>query len=79
MCLRLMRAEVWAQDDVKRLHRIDVRTLPDDELDGLAVVVISRLLITGGNHHQLHEELTASGGYLKERGFKREPSVVLRS
>ena len=75
MCLRLMRAEVWAQDDVKRLHRIDVRTLPDDELDGLAVVVISRLLITGGNHHRLHEELTASGGYLKERGFKREPRV----
>jgi superfamily II DNA or RNA helicase len=28
MCLRLMRAEVWAQSDVKKLHRIDVRTLP---------------------------------------------------
>lgn len=75
MCLRLMRAEVWAQDDVKKLHRIDVRSLPDDELDDLAIVVISRLVITGGNHHRLHEELTASGGYLKKSGFKREPKV----
>ena len=75
MCLRLMRAEVWAQDDVKKLHRVDVRSLPDDELDGLAVVVVSRLVVTGGNHHRLHEELTASGGYLRAKGFKREPKV----
>lgn len=75
MCLRLMRAEVWAQDDVKKLHRVDVRSLPDNELDDLAVVVISRLVITGGNHHRLHEELTASGGYLNDKGFKREPKV----
>jgi hypothetical protein len=26
MCLRLLRAEVWAQDDVKKLHRVTVRT-----------------------------------------------------
>jgi len=75
MCLRLMRAEVWAQDDVKKLHRVDVRSLPDNELDCLAVVVISRLVITGGNHHRLHEELTASGGYLNDKGFKRESKV----
>jgi superfamily II DNA or RNA helicase len=75
MCLRLMRAEVWAQDDVKRIHRIDLRSLPDEELEDLAVVVISRLVIIGGNHHRLHEELTATGGYLREKGFKREPKV----
>ena len=75
MCLRLMRAEVWAQDDVKKIHRIDLRSLPDEELDGLAVVVISRLVITGGNHHRLHEELTSTGGYLRDKGFKREPKV----
>lgn len=75
MCLRLMRAEVWAQDDVKRIHRVDVRSLPDEELEGPAVVVVSRLVVTGGNHHRLHEELTNAGGYLKESGFKREPRV----
>lgn len=58
MCLGLLRAEVWAQEDNKRLHRVTVRTLPDDRLEAPAVVVVSRLVITGGNHHRLHEELT---------------------
>ena len=76
MCLRLLRAEVWAQDDVKKLHRITVRTLPDGSIDGPAVVVISRLVITGGHHHRLHEELTVSGGYLRDQSFRREESVT---
>ncbi|MGG7643906.1 DISARM system SNF2-like helicase DrmD [Rhodovulum sp. YNF3179] len=76
MCLQLMRAEVWAHEDTKRLHRVDVRKLPDDVLERPAVVVISRLVITGGNHHRLHEELTASGGYLTETGFARERLVT---
>lgn len=76
MCLRLLRAEVWAQDDVKKLHRVTVRTVPDDLIDGMAVVVISRLVITGGNHHRLHEELTVSGGYLRDQNFRREEGVA---
>lgn len=75
MCLRLLRAEVWAQSDVKKLHRIDVRTLPASTLDDLAAVVVSRLVITGGRHHRLHEELTVSGGYLKDNTFSREAGV----
>lgn len=75
MCLRLMRAEVWAQDDVKKLNRVDVRRVPDELLDAPAVVVVSRLVITGGSHHRLHEELTVSGGYLKATGFARESGV----
>ncbi len=47
MCLRLLRAEVWARDDVKKLHRVTVRSVPDASIDGPAVVVISRLVITG--------------------------------
>lgn len=76
MCLRLLRAEIWAQDDVKKLHRITVRTLPEGHIDGLAVVVVSRLVITGGKHHRLHEELTVSGGYLRDQAFRREESVT---
>jgi len=76
MCLRLLRAEVWAQEDNKRLHRVAVRVLPDDSLEAPAVVVVSRLVITGGNHHRLHEELTIAGGYLREQGFKREDGVT---
>jgi hypothetical protein len=76
MCLRLMRAEVWARDDVKKLHRVTVRSLPDDQIEGYAVVIVSRLVITGGNHHRLHEELTLSGGYLRDQSFRREESVT---
>lgn len=76
MSLRLLRAEVWARDDVKKLNRVTVRTLPDMRLDGPAVAIVSRLVITGGNHHRLHEELTEAGGYLRDLGFRREDRVT---
>ena len=76
MCLRLMRAEVWAQSDVKKMHRVDVRSLPNSELDDLAVAVVSRLVVTGGKHHRLHEELTVAGGYMKDTSFSREARVT---
>lgn len=75
MCLRLLRAEVWVQEDLKRLHRVSVRVVEDSELDEPAVAIWSRLLITGGDHHRLHEELTLSGGLLKESGFARITKV----
>jgi hypothetical protein len=76
MCLRLLRAQVWAQDDVKKLHRITVKSLPDSQLDSSAILIVSRLVITGGNYHRLHEELTLSGGYLKDQSFRREEGVA---
>jgi len=76
MCLRLLRAEVWAQDDVKKLHRVTVRSVPDAQIEGPAVVVMSRLVVTGGNHHRLHEELTVAGGYLGDKAFRREEGVT---
>jgi len=77
MSLRLLRAEVWARDDVKKLNRATVRTLPDAILEGPAVAVLSRLVVTGGNHHRLHEELTEAGGYLRDASFKREDRVTV--
>jgi superfamily II DNA or RNA helicase len=76
MSLRLLRAEVWAQSDVKKLHRVDIRSVPRGSVDGIALVVLSRLVITGGKHHRLHEELTLSGGYLRDSGFVRENRVT---
>lgn len=76
MSLRVLRAEVWARDDVKKLHRVAVRALPDTKLDAPAVAVVSRLVITGGNHHRIHEELTESGGYLRDTSFRREDRVT---
>ena len=62
MCLRIFRAEVWALDDRKTLHRVTVRRSADTSLAHPAVAVSSRLVVTGGNHHRLHEELTLAGG-----------------
>lgn len=71
MCLRLLREELWKLDDVKKLHRVSVKSVPDSELSIPAVMVWSRLVITGGDHHRLHEEITVSGGELKHNGFSR--------
>lgn len=76
MSLRLLRAEIWARDDVKKIHRVSARSLPDGQLEGPAVIVVSRLVITGGSHHRLHEELTEAGGYLRDAGFRREDRVT---
>ena len=75
MCLRLLRAEVWALPDAKRMHRVTLRSLPDERINGVAAVIVSRLVITGGNHHRLHEEITYSGGYLKDKTYSRETGV----
>ncbi len=75
MCLRLLREEIWKLDDVKRLHRVTFRTLPDSELRVPAVAVWSRLVITGGDHHRLHEELTLAGGEIEHKRFARIAQV----
>ncbi len=75
MCLRLLRAEVWALDDVKGLHRISLLRSGDPSLTVPVAAVWSRLVVTGGNHHRLHEELTLSGGELKPSGYARITQV----
>jgi hypothetical protein len=75
MCLRLLREELWKLDDIKRLHRVIVKSVPDGELNGPAVAIWSRLVVTGAGHHRLHEELTLSGGELKTSGFSRITQV----
>ncbi|CUH46442.1 DISARM system SNF2-like helicase DrmD [Ruegeria atlantica] len=72
MSLRLLRAQIWTQEQTERsLSRVAVRSLPDAELAKPAAIVVSRLVVVGGNHHRLHEELTESGGQLSDRGYRR--------
>ena len=75
MCLRLLRAEVWAKDDVKKMHRVTLRSVADDQIEDVVAVTVARLVITGGNHHRLHEEITYSAGYLKDNSYRREEGV----
>ena len=76
MCLRLLRAEVWALEDTKRLHRVAIRESKIDDLQNPVVLVFSRLVVTGGRHHRLHEELTISGVELKGKSLARVPQVT---
>lgn len=71
MCLRLLREELWKLDDVKKLHRVCVKMIPASESENPIAVVWSRLVITGGDHHRLHEEVLLSGGELKHGNFTR--------
>ncbi|CZH02456.1 DISARM system SNF2-like helicase DrmD [Legionella pneumophila serogroup 1] len=73
MCLRLLREELWKLDDLKKLHRVSIKFVPNDKLTEPSVLVWSRLVITGGDYNRLHEEITISGGELKETGFSRIP------
>jgi superfamily II DNA or RNA helicase len=75
LSLRLLRAEVWALDDLKKLHRVTFRSSTDLELSDPAIIVFSRLVITGGNHHRLHEELTSCGVELKGNNLNRISQV----
>ena len=71
MSLRLLREEVWKTGTSSRLHRVAVRSVPG--LKEPMAYVFSRLLIVGGDHLRLHEELTYSGGELKSDSYRREP------
>lgn len=71
MSLRILRAEVWALKDKKSLHRVAFRRSTDSTLKHPVAIVSSRLVVTGSNHHRLHEELTLSGGELKQDGYAR--------
>lgn len=71
MSLRLLRAELWAHDDGRKLQRVAVRSVPNGAIDEPVAAVWSRLVITGGGHHRLHEELTMAGGELKSSSFTR--------
>jgi Helicase conserved C-terminal domain/SNF2-related domain len=75
MCLRILRAEVWALDDRKTLHRVAVRVSNDQSVKVPVAIVSARVVVTGGNRHRLHEEITMSGGDLKEHGFTRITEV----
>ncbi|MCR5162552.1 MAG: DISARM system SNF2-like helicase DrmD [Thermoguttaceae bacterium] len=69
MSLRLLREQIWQMNDKKGLYRVAVQSVPG--LTTPVALVWSRLVITGGDHHRLHEELIVSGGELKTSSFRR--------
>ena len=71
MCLRLLRAEIWAPDSSKRLHRVATGVVADNILDVPAVVAYARLVVVGDDRHRLHEEVIRAGGIIRGGRFAR--------
>jgi hypothetical protein len=71
MCLRLLRAEVWAPGEHKKLHRVTSKLVPDSVLQTPAIVAHGRIVVLGEANHRLHEEIIAAGGVLREGRFSR--------
>lgn len=69
MALRLLRAEIWEQDN-RKMYRVTARTVPGYSLDTPVVIAYARLLILGGDNTRLHEELITAGGYPRAGKFE---------
>ena len=69
MSLRLLRAEVWSAGENTRLNRVTARVVPNDALpeNRPAVIAHARLVVIGGDHQRLHEEIITAGGLLRPR------------
>jgi ERCC4-related helicase len=66
MCLRLLRAEVWAEKGLSKLQRVAARVVSNDVLDSPVVIANARLVVIGGDSYRLHEEIIAAGGFIKD-------------
>lgn len=62
--IRLLRAEVWATEGGRALHRVTARQIPNTAVSKPTVIAFARLVITGGDNERLHEEMIIAGGEL---------------
>lgn len=71
MCLRLLRAEVWASEERRNLHRVTARRAKGPALTTPVALGYGRLVIVGADGQRLHEELIVAGGAIREGRFER--------
>lgn len=79
LAMQVLRAEVWNPAQSRGLYRVSTRLLPKQQFQFPVVVAHARLVLTGADHHRLHEELMVAGGELEMRspttGFFRRLRV----
>ena len=75
MCLHLLRAELWADETRRRLHRVTACVIPDSALDTPAVIAHGRILVLSGDSQRLHEEIISASGTLAASCFRRLNAV----
>lgn len=70
MCLRLLRAELWAMNS-KKLNRVSAQFVPSHILNNPAMIAYARLVILGTDNQRLVEEIITAGGTLNQGRFQR--------
>ncbi|MFF7247592.1 DISARM system SNF2-like helicase DrmD [Embleya sp. NPDC008237] len=81
LCLRLLRAELWSQDERgAHLTRVTARIVPGDLLRNPAVIAHGRVVITGNRGVRLHEEIALAGGLIEHGKLtvEKHPEVLER-
>ena len=83
MCLRLLRAELWADTRTRathrqNLHRVTARVVPSDALRVPAVLGHIRVVVTGAEGTRLHEEVVVAGGTIEGGRLVRATEDNLR-
>jgi superfamily II DNA/RNA helicase len=71
MSLRLLRAEVGASENTRKLSRVTARLSGSQALRDPAMVVHARLIVISAEGERLHEEILTAGGTLREGRFQR--------
>jgi len=83
MCLRLLRAELWAQarnaGGAAKLSRVTARVVPGDVLRVPAVVAHGRVVVTGAEGTRLHEEVMTAGGLIEQGRLARATTEDIAS
>lgn len=71
MALHLLRAEVWAPEGRRGLHRVTARRVPNHAARYPVVIAHARLVVVGGEGTRLHEEIITAGGRIRDGRFRR--------
>lgn len=79
MCLRLLRAEIWAGGAAAKLSRVTALVVPGDALRTPAVVAHGRVVVTGSEGTRLHEEIVTAGGLIEGGKLVRGKEADLAS
>lgn len=72
---RLLRAEISAASDSRRIHRIAACSVSSDVTKDLGVLAWARILVLGADGHRLHEQVIVSGGFVSGDRFRRFETV----
>jgi superfamily II DNA or RNA helicase len=77
MCVGLLRAEVWAPEEQRKLHRVSARAV--SRLERPVVTAHARFVVLGGDNTRLHEALIVAGGVLDRGRFAPLPARQIES